>query len=479
MHAIKLFKRKGSKNFYVRYVVPLERRALTPGSAQRWASTRTSDLRRAKAIAGQLYAELQDRAEADYRAAKELSEKADQVVTSADAPEDLPEVIDEVVRRINDPRDDFTASDGGSVIEAKVTRYLSAQNAKTAHARRSYRAAFNDALHVVGSAGQYWPLEDAIQRHLEDRKPVVNPSTLDRKEKVLNAFKDWMGERSVSDVSRLDAGRYLDERLKGSPDARWNLQALSAAWNFFVRRTWADSNVWAGYGKELKGSTRGSTDRHKRRPWNEEEVLRLVEAIRDQPPRLNKLDLRALLLIGLYTGARREEIAGAHIDNVSVEYWSIVVKEAKNQNSIRAIPIHPVIRPLVRYLKENSENGMLLPGVRLTGRDGRYGKKFDNRTTFVIRKYVSEDKKVVFHSLRNTIERAMVKAGVPMEKYEQITGHRTQHSMSFDEYAQGTDLEDLHDQIAKVDYGKAQRIAIETIRSIADQRQSAARARSE
>lgn len=305
------------------------------------------------------------------------------------------------------------------------------------------------------------PLTEAAKCHLSDREPVVNPSTLSRKQTALDKFTQWLGggDMSVGDVGPGEAGDYVDERPKGADGAEWNLGALSAAWRLFKRRRWVESNTWEGFAVDLKGSTRGVLNPRSRRPWTDAEVLKLADAIRDKRPRLVILDIRAHLLIGLCAGARREEIAGATVERVDTDKWAIYVTNAKTQNSVRAIPLHPVIRPLVAYLKDTSKNGMFLPEVEKSGSDGRYGKSFDNRTTFVLRKYVSEDKAIVFHSLRNSIERRMVKAGVPLEKYEQITGHRTQRSMSFDLYAQGTDLEDLHEQIAKVDYREAQETA--------------------
>lgn len=449
---------KRDKKYSVRYVIPTKFRVVL-GRSQVWKTTGTGCLSEAKRREPRILADIIESVEGDYEEATRPPEPVE--------PERLPDhvfnLMQELVARANDKSDDMTTSDALSVLESELTSHIKSVPVQN---RQRVKAAYGAPLKFVGSGGDYMLLSEAIKRHLKDREPNNNPSTLDRKRKALEDFSSWSGDQTVKEITRTQAGDYLDDQLKGSPGAKWNLQALSAAWRFFKRREWAEMNIWEDFGVELKGSTRGKADNGRRRPWTQEEIIKLVEAIRDEKPRLNKLDLRALLLIGLYTGARREEIAGAHIDNVDTESWAINVVEAKNQNSIRAIPIHPVIRPLVKYLKENSENDMLLPDVKRSGRDKRYGKAFDNRTTYVIRKYVSEDKKVVFHSLRHTLERRMVNKEVPLEIAEFITGHRSQYSMSFDLYAQGADLEPLHQQLVKVTYGEADKVAKEIIKSI-------------
>ncbi|MCH7503940.1 MAG: hypothetical protein IIA10_11400, partial [Proteobacteria bacterium] len=263
-----------------------------------------------------ILSKLEDRVEAEYN-------EATQALTDIDAPANLSELTQESVARASDPEDDFNASDAVGVIESAMRVHLKSINARTRRDRQRHSKSFDTAREIVGSGGDFMPLDEAIERHLKEREPHINASTLDRKGNVLGAFKTWHGDSPVSEVTHLKAGKYLDDQLKGAPGAKWNLQALSAAWRFFKRRRWVESNIWEDFGVELKGSTRGKADNGRRRPWTDEEITKLVEAIRDNRPRLDKLDLRALLLIGLYTGARREEVAGAHIDNVDTKHWAI------------------------------------------------------------------------------------------------------------------------------------------------------------
>jgi integrase len=152
-----------------------------------------------------------------------------------------------------------------------------------------------------------------------------------------------------------------------------------------------------------------------RRPWSTEELSTFLHGVSSDDP------LWSLGAIGAYSGARLEEIAGLRVD--AVEGESFVVEEGKRQASVRRIPIHPVVAPLFARLVETSPDGYLIPYLLTSGYDGKRGGLASKRLGNTLRRMGITDRRVVFHSLRNTVETQMIARGVPLERAQMIVGH--------------------------------------------------------
>jgi len=70
--------------------------------------------------------------------------------------------------------------------------------------------------------------------------------------------------------------------------------------------------------------------------------------------------LRALSIIALYSGLRIEEICQLKVQDVNEDFD---IKQGKNQNSIRVVPIHSALIKLVNRLKAISPDGYLIPNL--------------------------------------------------------------------------------------------------------------------
>ncbi|MEM5468272.1 site-specific integrase [Celeribacter marinus] len=139
-------------------------------------------------------------------------------------------------------------------------------------------------------------------------------------------------------------------------------------------------------------------------------------------------------LIGAYTGARREEIAGlAPSDIVKVEgIWcfSIVdseLRRIKNLSSRRMIPIHSHLIELGfldHGLKaQNNNQNSLFPELYEVGNDA-YGRKVGRRMRQIIDQELREHgAKLSFHSLRHYAQNQLDHAGVDDKIVRDIIGH--------------------------------------------------------
>jgi integrase len=139
-------------------------------------------------------------------------------------------------------------------------------------------------------------------------------------------------------------------------------------------------------------------------------------------------------LIGAYTGARREEIAGlSPADIIEVEgIWCLSIEDSelrriKNLSSRRMIPIHSHLIDLgfidhVRKAKNNNENS-LFPELYEVGNNA-YGRKVGRRMRQIIDQELGTDGvELSFHSLRHYVQNQLDNSGVEDKLVRDIIGH--------------------------------------------------------
>jgi integrase len=165
-------------------------------------------------------------------------------------------------------------------------------------------------------------------------------------------------------------------------------------------------------GALLKDSKRAK--KQARRPWTPEELLKVLQYVPQDDP------LWALAALGAYTGARREDLCALRVDSASEEV--LVIHEGKTEAAARRVPVHPVIKPLVRRLLKISSDGFLLPGLLASGVDGKRGVYIGKRFLDAKTKAGVTDSRVVFHSFRNSVLTQMEAAGVELSLRQQIVG---------------------------------------------------------
>lgn len=258
---------------------------------------------------------------------------------------------------------------------------------------------------------------------------VLTASTIDAKRVHLGAFVSWFGgDRSWREVRRRAAVDYLAHLKakgsgkdgKGPPLSRSSIvKELSALRVFFasiIDKEDADArpaNPFADL--KLPKGKRGKDSAH--RPWTPAELSTFLRGVPSNDP------LWTLGALAAYSGARLEELASLRVEDV--QGGSFVVKEGKRQASVRRVPVHPVVAPLVARLVDTSPDGFVLPGLLTTGKDGKRGSLLGKRFGYALRRVGVTDPRVVFHSLRNTVITQLLSRGVPLERVQLIAGHET------------------------------------------------------
>ena len=165
-------------------------------------------------------------------------------------------------------------------------------------------------------------------------------------------------------------------------------------------------------------------------------------------------------LLGLYTGARLEEICQLRVEDIRQEkdVWIIDIngdydKKLKNKNAKRIIPIHPKLLELgfldrVNFLRFVDQE-RLFPDLK-KGRDG-YGTVASKWFARYRAKCGITEAGKVFHSFRHTFIDHLKQKGVAIDKIAALVGHEDQ-SMTSGRYGKqyGADL--LLEVVKLVDY---------------------------
>ena len=141
-----------------------------------------------------------------------------------------------------------------------------------------------------------------------------------------------------------------------------------------------------------------------------------------------------LPLLGLYTGARLEEIGQSLVKDIKqergVHYLDIngdgPGKQLKTRSSWRKVPLHPKLVELgfLDYVQDLRERGQerLFPKLR-RGSKGQWTSSFSKRFGRILDQVGIADSRKGFHSFRHTFKEACRRAVVAEEVHDALTGH--------------------------------------------------------
>lgn len=433
------------KTWFVRLTVPPQLRAAV-GRREFIRTTKTHDLATANRVKGGILAELQRQLNA-AQINRELSpESADYVIAAAR------EAREEVMKGAN-------ADDVRLGLEATIEKHLdrlgrqNGTDPTTGHPlitdghERAIQMAYR-----ISTGDEVALLSTYAEKYLAEVGHVQRKQSVQAKRRSLEDFRKWLGrDIEVTAVSRKTASRYrsdvLLQRGASAQTTKGELSNLSALWTWFVGQDLADVNPWAGLGKITAVSKRGKLG--PRRPWTDEELLKLIKATPKDDP------LFPLTALAVYTGMRREEVCLLRKDDVQGNALS--VREGKTSAAVRQVPLHPVIRPLVNRLAKQTKDGYLIPGLLTGGLDDKRGHLLGKRFGNHIRAEGFTDPALNFHTLRNSFIHRCELGGVPETTAKLLVGHSRKASLTYGNasggYSPGLNLPELSKAMAKITFG--------------------------
>jgi hypothetical protein len=231
---------------------------------------------------------------------------------------------------------------------------------------------------------------------------------------------------------------------------------IAAMFKYAKRRGWVAENYFA----EL--SLQDKTPAHKKRQQFTREELALLfgpgflDACKDISWRF------WVPILGLFTGARLDEIAQAFVDDVrEVDgVWCLVVessdeKSVKTISGNRSIPLHPCLIHDLKFLafvegmRAKGEKE-LFPGLkRVQGRKGHYMTRWFGE----YRSALGIPDTRTFHSLRKNFSNCLAMHDVPPNMIKRLDGHSLAGDITEHHYIKDIPVTKLIEYIEKLDFG--------------------------
>ncbi|MDB5583972.1 MAG: hypothetical protein JWR80_9148 [Bradyrhizobium sp.] len=192
------------------------------------------------------------------------------------------------------------------------------------------------------------------------------------------------------------------------------------------------------------------------RPWSEPATIR----------RVSNETLRWLLILGLMTGGRLEELGQLHVADIDTEDGIVCIriderdaegighaeKSIKSSSSQRFVPLHSRLIDVgfLRLVEKRRLAGALrlFPDLERDSFE-RYTRLASRRCNTVIDR-VSRDRSLVFHSFRHLFKDLCRSAGILESVNDQLTGHLPVTIGA--RYGHGVDIQTLAHEVAKLDF---------------------------
>lgn len=312
--------------------------------------------------------------------------------------------------------------------------------------------------------------------------------TADEKEKHFNLLYELLGaEKDVKAIAVSDAQRikgvvtsYPKNRFKNSKIKNLTLDEIIArkaanpidvaTANKYIQSysslfEWAVNNVYMDKNHFERMVIQKPSSGDGREAFGKAQMQRMIAELTDPNSLLISRDYQRWgSLIGIYTGARLNEIAQLRLDDLKTDsetgIWFFDLnddgdgKQLKNQASKRRVPVHSqlVALGLPAYIERLRAAGhqRLFPSFTKDLKNGygrALGRWFNDR---FLPKLGLKTTKVSFHSLRHTAITTMMQAGVEEPIVKSVVGHTKSGVTQQHYFKAGYTLGQLRDAIEKI-----------------------------
>jgi integrase len=432
----------------VRYVVPRKYRELI-GRESITKSTGERDVRAAERASHRVLTELADMVErlAAQTSLTTETDAADLARQVAAGDLDYDTAVAVLTSKFEDLAEGVVVKNG-----RRYVRTPAEEPQPTAQLRGSVRAALAELRGQPAST-----LKACITRYRKHQEARgLRGQTVDGQVRSVELFADWFGEdRDVSEIDRRSAAQFVAENIMTlavrSRDPQKEPRPASAKtkaehignlvtfMNWLTRSGLYDhANPFAGQKEHIAGTKRATDNGAlRRRPWAADELKKLAALPEGDA-------LRDVGLLSLWLGLRTNEAASLAVADVHTADGYLVVREGKNENARRYLPIHSAILPAVGRMVDRATAAKreLLFDLKPGGRDKKLAHGLSKRAGRFIRESVSNDPALVFYSLRHTHATALERAGVDLTMRQRLMGHRPS-DMTSGTYSSGPQLEQM------------------------------------
>jgi integrase len=264
------------------------------------------------------------------------------------------------------------------------------------------------------------------------------------------------GDRLPSELSTQMAVEYVEEHLRPSDWAyntkRRKLDSLSALWDWLAMRQIVPrtANPWRGF--KLGTKKTASTSLRRKRPYVDDELLRLF-ARRPAYPGLDDV-----MVIGLLTGMRLDEICSLRFADVQPDaggFW-LHVRKAKTRAGVRALFVSHELGVQIlarRWRADSSADTQLFTEFSGGGYDGKLSwavsKAFGRHRT-----KCGLTGETDFHSFRRSFITLLENFSVDQVRIARYVGHELP-TLALAVYSGGSTARTMKETASHVRYGEA------------------------
>lgn len=322
------------------------------------------------------------------------------------------------------------------------------------------------------------------QRYCRDRsegkkRKAVTESRKSQIRSALNLFGKYWRDKPLTSITRRTVATFLDDL--GTFDAHWGNAERNRAMN------WADLYDTAGNSETpLSGAAlnrhvgvledvwesameRGAVPEginpFKKKPfphtpieyavWTIEQLNQLLSPpIKDQA-------VFEIAYVGLYTGARIDEIASLTWDQICEMdgVWFFNIHVSKTDAGVRKTPLHDRLIWLVeRKRKLESQKGTnapqsdrIWPTFKPRGPDKKPGADASRKFKHHKKAKGFTGRELAFHSFRSNASTALDDAGLELSRIKRLVGHK-QNDVTADRYIKSRDIKQRREEINKIKY---------------------------
>jgi len=327
----------------------------------------------------------------------------------------------------------------GIIIEEAIEKTILGGRDINSIDTKSERAAAK-AFYDIAS-GQVVTLDDYVDGWLTSISHL-KPRTINQMQRDVVSFHKE--ETSHIPTRETIAAWIRASKSSGAKSIKRKLGSLGSFWEYLlVEGVVTDLSPFSGH----KLPRDIAKTRPTRRAFSNDECLALMAKVSLS----NDTALADLITLGLYTGARIEELCRLKVDDIITEdnHRALRIDKSKTQAGTRTVPLHPAITVLVDRLAADSKDGYLV--------FSKSKNQYDERSTGLSRRFgrlkssLGYGPELVFHSLRKTVTTKLEQAGVPEGIAADILGHEKQ-TITYGLYSGGTSMAQKMEAISKITY---------------------------
>ncbi|EOG6955968.1 site-specific integrase [Yersinia ruckeri] len=291
-------------------------------------------------------------------------------------------------------------------------------------------------------------LSQIRDEYLSEYKDKRKLSTLSKTLLAVNLYLDSSNiiDVPMDSIKRTQVAAFIREQKKDkSPQTIQNyLSSLSAIYTY-ARQVYdciPSDCPFIGYTLEAK-STVISYE-----PFESHQIDSLLQEAEEE--------IRDVILIGLYSGMRLDEICSLkRTEIITIEGITCFnITKGKTKSAIRYVPIHSKLIDIVdKYISLANGEYLLTHANQIKRKDGKIGPYYSQKFTRLRNSVLplATDRQC-FHSLRGMFITELDRQGVAENRIALIVGHGRGKTESFKTYSQGSDLKELAGYIELVNY---------------------------